>query len=123
MLPISSYGCVTVLQKQWEWGINEVWTNNCMPKSYMTRVHILVGNACLWNCIRWSKCIFTHNELKLLKEPNMHQKTWCKEKCIYFLPTEFSDIESVLLREDHGHHEHEAYYGDRDTDSLVAVRT
>ncbi|XP_047958141.1 protein disulfide-isomerase 5-4 isoform X1 [Salvia hispanica] len=25
------------------------------------------------------------------------------------------------VREDHGHHEHEAYYGDRDTDSLVKV--
>lgn len=26
-------------------------------------------------------------------------------------------------RDEHGHHEHEAYYGDRDTDSLVNVRT
>lgn len=26
-------------------------------------------------------------------------------------------------RDEHGHHEHEAYYGDRDTDSLVTVRT
>lgn len=25
-------------------------------------------------------------------------------------------------REDHGHHEHESYYGDRDTDSLVKVQ-
>lgn len=26
-------------------------------------------------------------------------------------------------RDDHGHHEHESYYGDRDTESLVKVRT
>nr|GMC53756.1 protein disulfide isomerase-like 5-4 [Ipomoea batatas] len=26
------------------------------------------------------------------------------------------------LREDHGHHDHESYYGDRDTESLVKVR-
>ncbi len=27
-----------------------------------------------------------------------------------------------LYREEHGHHDHESYYGERDTDSLVAVR-
>lgn len=27
----------------------------------------------------------------------------------------------VVFREDHGHHEHESYYGDRDTDSIVKV--
>ena len=26
-----------------------------------------------------------------------------------------------FIRNDHGHHDHEAYYGDRDTDSLVKV--
>lgn len=26
-------------------------------------------------------------------------------------------------RDEQGHHDHEAYYGDRDTDSLVTVRT
>jgi hypothetical protein len=28
-----------------------------------------------------------------------------------------------LYREEHGHHDHESYYGERDTDSLVAFMT
>lgn len=43
---------------------------------------------------------------------------------LMFLPSSvLSDIGYLLLRDDHGHHEHESYYGDRDTDSLVTVRT
>ena len=28
----------------------------------------------------------------------------------------------ICFREDHGHHEHESYYGDRDTETLVQVQ-
>lgn len=32
-------------------------------------------------------------------------------------------LTNFLHRDDHGHHDHESYYGDRDTDTLVTVRT
>lgn len=28
----------------------------------------------------------------------------------------------AIYRDDHGHHDHESYYGDRDTESLIKVR-
>ena len=28
----------------------------------------------------------------------------------------------MCFRKDHGHHEHESYYGDRDTETLVKVQ-
>ncbi|PHT35888.1 Protein disulfide-isomerase 5-3 [Capsicum baccatum] len=39
------------------------------------------------------------------------------------LSNEPAQLYCIVPRDDHGHHDHESYYGDCDTDSLVKVRT
>ncbi|KAG6392073.1 hypothetical protein SASPL_146281 [Salvia splendens] len=46
----------------------------------------------------------------------------CKRNHIQGYPSIRIFRKGTDVREDHGHHEHESYYGDRDTDSLVKVR-
>lgn len=42
--------------------------------------------------------------------------------CLRISGTVFKLMMLLFDRDDHGHHDHESYYGDRDTDSLVKVK-
>jgi hypothetical protein len=63
----------------------------------------------------------TDGRILLAKVDCTQNQALCREHHIQGYPSIRIFRKGHDLREEHGHHDHESYYGERDTDSLVAV--